>query len=380
MIPYGRQTIEEDDIEAVVRVLRSDWLTQGPAVAAFEEALAGYVGARFAVAFSSGTAALHAAYAAIGLGPGDEIVTSPNTFAATANAALFLGGRPVFGDVDPATGILDLAAAEAAITPRTRAIVPVSFAGHPMDNNGFRRLADRHGLVFIEDGCHALGARNHGRPVGSLAEMTVFSFHPVKSIATGEGGAVTTDSPERYRQLVQFRNHGVTKNPELLTRDEGPWYYEMQGLGPNYRITDIQCALGLSQLGKLERFVARRREIAARYGEALGDLAALALPRENPEMASAWHLYVIKLSDPWGDRRREVVTALAERGVGTQVHYLPVYRHPYYQANGWGAVRCPHAEDHYRRALSLPLFPGMTDEQLARVITAVRDVLGGDGL
>lgn len=371
-IPYGRQTIEEDDIQEVVNVLRSDWLTTGPMVERFEKALAETVGARFAVTFSSGTAALHGAYFAAGVGPGDEVITSPLTFAATANAAVFLGAKPVFADVQEDTGNLDPAHVRRLLTRRTKVLAPVDYAGHPADLDELRDIARDAGAVVVEDACHALGAVYRGRPVGSLADMTVFSFHPVKHITTGEGGAVTTDNPEFDERLRAFRNHGIIREAAQLTHEpEGPWYYEMQFLGYNYRLSDIASALGYSQLRKLRRFLARRREIAARYDELLRDLP-LRLPARRPYVDPAWHLYVIRLNDPL--RRRAVVDELHRRGVGVQVHYIPVYRHPFYRERTPGA-HCPNAERFYAGSISLPIYPGLSDAEVERVVRALRSLL-----
>ncbi|WP_264844815.1 UDP-4-amino-4,6-dideoxy-N-acetyl-beta-L-altrosamine transaminase [Caldinitratiruptor microaerophilus] len=374
MIPYGRQWIDEDDIEAVARALRSDWLTTGPEVEAFERDLAEYTGARYAVVFSSGTAALHGAYFAAGIGPGDAILTSPVTFAATANAARFLGADVVFADVDRNTVNLDPASARERLDRRVKAIVPVDFAGHPADMDAFRQLASDTGSVLISDACHSLGATYRGRPVGMLADMTVFSFHPVKGITTGEGGAVVTDDRVFYRRLVQFRNHGIERDPEFMADYHGPWYHEMQLLGFNYRLTDIQCALGRSQLAKLPRFLDRRREIAARYTEAFERIEGVTVPAVMPDVQPAWHLYVLRL-DPDLYDRRAVFEALRERGLGVQVHYIPVYWHPYYRSLGYARGLCPVAEDYYRRCISIPLYPALDESEVQYVIRSVRSVL-----
>lgn len=371
-IPYGRQTVEEDDIQAVIEVLRSDWLTTGPTVERFENALAERVGARFAVTFNSGTAALHAAYFAAGVGPGDEVVTSPLTFAATANAALYLGARPVFVDVQEDTGNLDPEQVRRVLTARTKVIAPVDFAGHPADLDELKEIAREAGAVLVEDACHALGAVYRGRPVGSIADMTVFSFHPVKHITTGEGGAVVTDNPTYYERLRLFRNHGITRDATRLTREsEGPWYYEMQVLGYNYRLSDIAAALGFSQLRKLDRFLQRRREIAARYDELLKGLP-LQTPVPRSDVVPAWHLYVVRLIEP--ERRRAVVEGLHRLGIGVQVHYIPVYRHPYYRKMSSG-VYCPVAERIYAASMSLPIYPQLSDADIERTVAALRALL-----
>jgi UDP-4-amino-4,6-dideoxy-N-acetyl-beta-L-altrosamine transaminase len=378
-LPYGRQWIDDDDVAAVTEVLRGEYLTTGPAVETFEAGIRSATGAPYAVALNSGTSALHAAYAATGLGPGDEIVTSPLTFAATANAALYLGADVRFADVDPATGNLDPELAEAAITPATRLVVPIDYAGHPADYDAFDRIADAHGVVTVADAAHSLGATYRGRPVGTLAGLSELSFHPVKPVTTAEGGAVTTANPEWAARARRFRTHGITRDPdEFETAGEGPWWYEQHDLGFNYRLTDLQSALGTSQLHRLEGFVARRREIAARWTQALADLDALILPTVEPDVAPGWHLYVVRVAgDP--ARRRPFFERLRELGLGVQVHYIPVYWHPYYRSRGWQSGACPKAEDFYRRAVSLPIFPRMTDadvdDAIARVRQAVADVL-----
>lgn len=369
-IPYAKQLVDEEDIAAVTGVLRSDWLTTGPMVARFEQALADCVRARYAVAFSSGTAALHAAYFTAGVAPGDEVITTPITFAATANAALYLGARPVFIDIAPNTFNIDPASVEAAINHRTKVIAPVNMTGLPAPVEEIMGIARKHGKIVVEDAAHALGATDQGQPVGARADMTVFSFHPVKHITCGEGGAVTTNNEEYYKKLTAFRSHGIVRDPALLKENHGPWYHEMHYLGYNYRLTDIQCALGFSQLKKLPYFLARRREIAARYNEAFAGSPHLITPPELPGTEPAWHLYVLRLA---GDQppRRELAERLYARGIGTQVHYQPVYRHPYYRNLGYPAGLCPNAEDYYRRALTIPLYPAMTDVDVERVIGAI---------
>ena len=381
-LPYARQWIEADDVEAVTEVLQSDWLTTGPALAGFERQFADRVGAAFAVAVSSGTAALHAACFAAGVGRGDEVITSPLTFVASANCALFLGARPVFADIDPKTYNISPAEIEKRITPQTKAIIPVHFTGQPCDIDPLHEIASQHNLVVIEDAAHALGAAYKGRPVGGLSDLTVFSFHPVKHITTGEGGMVTTNSEEIYRWLLLFRNHGIVRERELLVEDQGPWYYEVQDLGYNYRLTDIQAALGLSQLKKLERFLARRRQIAARYNEAFAALPEADIPCQAPYTDSAWHLYVLALRpDRLRKSRREIFEALRAENIGVNVHYLPVYRHPLYRWLGGPdsyslqGFYCPHAEELYERMITLPLFPAMIDRDVTDVITAVYKVI-----
>lgn len=373
-IPYGHQAIDEADVAAVAEALRSDYLTTGPQVPAFEEGLRRVTGAGHAVAVSSGTAALHAMYFAAGIGPGDEIVTSPLTFAATANAALYLGATVRFADVDPATGNLDPEAAEATIGPRTRAIVAVDYAGQPADYDRLREIADARGIHLLADAAHALGATYHGRPVGTLADASALSFHPVKPITTAEGGAIVTDDDQLGARAARFRTHGISHEPDELEGDEGPWYYEQHDLGYNYRLTDLQAALGRSQLRHLDAFLARRRAIAARYDEALANLAALELPAVAPDVEPGWHLYVVLVRD--ASHRRAFFERLRALGLGVQVHYIPVYRHPYYRRLGLAFETCPVAEDRYARSVSLPIFPGLTDERLDSVIERVRAAVG----
>ncbi len=366
-LPYGRQSIDEDDIAAVVEVLRSDFVTTGPAVRRFEQALCEYVGVHRAVAVSSGTSALHTAYFAAGLGEGDEIITSPLTFAATANAALYLGATVRFVDVEPATGTIDPDRIEEAITDRTRLIVPVDFAGHPADYDGVGRIARSHGLTVVADAAHSLGAVLRGRRVGTLADISIASFHPVKAITTAEGGAVLTDAAEFADRAERFRTHGIVRDPQMLQR-EGPWFNEMHDLGFNYRLSDVHCALGLSQLRKLDRFIARRRQIADLYTGALAGIEGLELPTVRDGVEPAWHLYVVRVVEP--SLRRPLVEALHGAGVGVQVHYIPVHYHQYYQKLGYRRDTCPIAEDFYARAMSLPMFPAMTDDDVHRVVDA----------
>ncbi|MHB8958911.1 MAG: UDP-4-amino-4,6-dideoxy-N-acetyl-beta-L-altrosamine transaminase [Candidatus Limnocylindrales bacterium] len=377
MLPYGRQSIDDDDIAAVVEALRSALLTTGPTVADFEAALAQATGAPFVATVSSGTAALHAAYRAVGIGPDDEVVVPALTFAATANAALYLGARPVFADVDRETGTLDPESAERVITHRTRAIVAVDYAGHPADYDALRDIASRRGLVLVDDAAHSLGATDRGRRIGELADVATLSFHPVKHITTGEGGAVLSRDPDVHRKAVEFRSHGIVREQVRLRRQEGSWYNEMQDLGFNYRLTDVQSALGISQLRKLPQFLERRRQIAAKYDRELSGLEAFRIPGRRDGVEPAWHLYVLRIDgDPAfrAQRRRVAFDALRERGLGVQVHYLPVYLHPYYQDMGYGPGLCPVAEEFYSQAISIPIFPAMTDPEADYVVEAVRDV------
>ena len=438
MIPYGRQTIDEDDIKAVVDVLRSDWLTTGPKVTEFEETFAQYVGAKHAVAVSSGTAALHVAMYAIGISPGDEVIVPPMTFAATANCVVFQGGTPVFADVDPDTLLLDSEQVEAKITLNTKAIIAVDYAGQPCDYDTLREIADRHDLVLVADACHALGAEYKGQKTGSLADLNIFSFHPVKHITTGEGGMITTDNAGLAERMRLFRTHGITRDPKCfssLTSHRGvgpygpeaelqppasdpPWFYEMVDLGYNYRMTDFQCALGISQLRKLPKFLERRREIAALYDEALEDIPGveplalrsdvlpaaqsvrrMAQSEDCPSTSSsdplpsadrlrpfaprsmlhapcsshAYHLYVIRIdSIVLGTDRATLFTNLRKKGIGVNVHYIPVHLHPFYREKFHTSPGlCPNAEAAYEQIISLPMFPGMTDLDIEAVIEAI---------
>jgi UDP-4-amino-4,6-dideoxy-N-acetyl-beta-L-altrosamine transaminase len=373
-IPYGRQLIEEDDVDAVARVLRADYLTTGPEVDAFEADLAAACGARHAVVVANGTAALHCAYAAAGLGPGDEVITSPLTFSATTNMVLALGGKPVFADIDSATLCLDPKQVERAITVNTRALAPVDFAGHPAALDAFMEMARHRDLVVVEDASHSIGGRLHGRPVGSLAHLTTFSFHPVKTITSGEGGAVLTDDDALARRARDFRNHGLVRDAERLGRHDGPWYYEIQSLGFNYRLTDIQCALGRSQLRKLDRFGARRRQIVARYREAFAGEPRLTLQQERSGTESVWHLFVVQI-----EARAAFVAALRKRGILPQVHYVAVNDMPLYRALGHRPEETPLAYAASQRIVSLPLYPAMTDADVERVIVAVREALAEVG-
>lgn len=374
MLPYGRQGLQEDDIAAVERVLRSDWLTTGPEVAAFEGELARVAGASHAVAVSSGTAALHAAMHALGVGPGDEVVVPALTFTATANAVLYCGGTPVFADVEPDTLLLDAADAERKVTKRTKAVVGVDYAGQPCDWDALRGVAERRRLRLVADACHALGGGYGGRPVGSLADLSCFSFHPVKHVTTGEGGAVTTDNADLAAKARVFRNHGITTDHRKRA-ERGDFAYDMVELGYNYRLTDLQCALGRSQLGKLPRFLEGRRRVARRYDGALaGGLAEPLAVR--PGGGHAYHLYVIQLAlERLRADRAQVFRALRAEGIGVNVHYIPVHLHPYYRERmGTKPGLAPVAEAAYQRILSLPMFPGMSDADADDVVAAVRKV------
>ncbi|HYM44927.1 MAG TPA: UDP-4-amino-4,6-dideoxy-N-acetyl-beta-L-altrosamine transaminase [Solirubrobacteraceae bacterium] len=376
-IPYGRQTIEDDDVAAVVEVLRGDWLTQGPNVRAFEEACAAACDAPHAVAFSSGTSALHAAAHVADLKPGDELMTSAITFAASANCGAYTGAKPTFADIDPGTWNVSASTVADTLTPRTRAVVPVHFAGLPAPIAEIRATVGE-GVTIIEDAAHAIGARTPEGPVGACrhSDMTAFSFHPVKTITSGEGGMVSTRSSELARRLREFRTHGIVKDPQRLRREDGGWYAEQQELGFNYRLTDLQSALGRSQLAKLERFIARRNEVAGRYRDLLGDIAELELaPAAPPGARHAYHLFVVRHREGTAARRR-LYDGLHERGILAQVHYLPVYRHPFYQDTyGYTEGQCPAAEAYYAGCLSLPCFPALTDAQQELIATAVRELV-----
>ena len=378
MIPYSTQWIDEEDIEAVVGVLRSDRITQGPLIEQFERAVATYAGVKFAVAFSSGTAALHAACVTAGVSQGDELITSPITFVASANCAVYVGATPVFADIDNQTLTLDWQSAAARITSKTKVLIPVDFAGRPSHLDEINALAKKHGLIVIEDAAHSLGAEYRGRRVGGLADMTILSFHPVKHITTGEGGMVLTNSTQFKDKLVMFRSHGITReSTKLMNEKEGDWYYEMQELGYNYRITDIQCALGLSQLRRIDSFVRRRREIATRYAEAFESIPGLTLPQEPADVRSSYHLYVLQLPiERLRGGRRTVFDALFARKIGVNVHYIPVHLQPFYQQRyGYRPGDFPSAESYYRRAISIPIYPRMTDEDVKYVTSSVIDVL-----
>ena len=374
MIPYSHQSIDEEDIKAVEDVLKSDWLTQGPKILEFENALASYCDAKYAVVFSNGTAALHAAYFASGLKRDDEFITSPLTFAATANAGLYLGAKPVFADVDE-NGNLDPKEVEKKIGKNTKMIAVVDYTGRPAKLDEFKKIARKNNLVLIEDACHALGAEYGGKKIGSVSDMTVFSFHPVKSITTGEGGAVLTNNEDYLKKLKLFRTHGITKeNLKFKKKNDGDWYYEMQELGFNYRMTDIQATLGISQLKKLNDFIRKRKKIAGKYKAALKSLSDyLILPVEDKIHFSAWHLYTIRLKNK--KRRLEVFEKLKKAGIGVQVHYIPVYYHPYYQKLGYKKGLCPKAEQFYESVISLPIFPLLKKQEQSFVIDSLKDIL-----
>lgn len=429
-IPYSRQWLDEEDIKEVVKVLKSDFITQGPKIPEFENKLSEYCGCKYAVVFNSGTSALHGAYFVLGLGKNDEFITSPITFVATANAGLYLGAKPVFVDVEADTGNIDASKIEKKITKKTKLIVPVHYAGHPVDLEKIYAIAKKYSLFVVEDACHALGAK-YRRPtylplphegggqgrgcqkseirmqnkdkkgedwikIGSCkySDMTVFSFHPVKHITTGEGGAVVTNNKEFYKKLIMFRNHGITKDKTQfknynnlhnysicnnLISHVADWYYEMQFLGYNYRLTDIQAALGISQLKKLDGFVERRREIVDVYNKAFKNNPYFDIPVEKDYAFSSYHLYAVKLKNKFKYKKKEIFSGLIERGIGIQVHYMPVYLQPFYQALGYRQGLCPVAEDFYQKEISLPVYPSLAEEDVKYVVDNILESFNSKG-
>lgn len=375
LLPYGKQWLDEADIEAVVQVLKGDFITQGPAIEAFERKVADYAGARYGVAFANGTAALHGACFAAAIGAGDEVITTPLTFLASSNCVLYQGGTPVFADINPQTYNIDPFDIENKLTADTKAVIAVDFSGQPAEMDLIMEIGKRNRLVVIEDAAHSIGAEYKERKIGSWADMTMFSFHPVKHVTTAEGGMIVTDNEEFYKKLVQFRSHGMTRDPRELTRNEGPWYYEMQSLGYNYRMTDMQAALGISQMDKLDQFIERRREIVTAYNREFEKIPGLILPKQHPDASSSWHLYVMRFnSEAFGFSRKEAFEALRGLNIGVNVHYMPVYLQPYYQELGYAEGICPHAEDYYKTAITLPLFPKMSEYDIQCVIDAVKKV------
>ncbi|MGO9138888.1 MAG: UDP-4-amino-4,6-dideoxy-N-acetyl-beta-L-altrosamine transaminase [Syntrophales bacterium] len=371
-IPYSTQWIEEDDILAVANALRSSNLTQGQLVEEFEKSVAQYCGAKYAVAVSSGTAALHIACLAAGISAGNEVITSANTFVASANCILYCGGKPVFADIEADTGIIDPIDIRRNITKRTKAIIPVHFAGQPADMEEISKIAKENNLKIIEDAAHAIGAKyrlKNGQDwikVGAClhSDMTILSFHAVKHITTGEGGMVITDQQDLYEKLIFLRSHGITRSIKYMKETEGPWYYEMHALGFNYRLTDIQCALGRSQLKKLDKFIVRRKEIAKLYDEAFSSMEQIDFIKEKQGFDSSRHLYVVLVEN----RRNVFNWLIAETSVGVNVHYIPVYFHPFYRRLGYERGLCPVAEEYYSRAISIPMFPKLSDEEVEYVI------------
>ena len=377
-IPYGRHWISDDDIESVVDVLESDWLTQGPKIEEFEKEISAYCGSNYAVVFNSGTSALHAAFSVLGLDKDDEFITTPNTFVATANAGLHTGIKPIFVDIEEDTGNLNASKVEERITERTRLIVPVHYSGHPVDMGKIYEIAERKNLYVIEDACHALGAKYKGYKTGgcNYSDMTVFSFHPVKHITTGEGGAVLTNNKDFYKKLLMSRSHGIEKR-SFINKPDGDWYYEMQSLGYNYRMTDIQAALGISQFRKLDKFIDRRKEISRLYDSEFRDNPWFDIPPVRSYASSSYHLYPIRFKDEFIQRKKEIFSRLKERGFGVQVHYIPVYWHPFYQKMGYKKGICPAAEDFYFKELSLPIYPAMNGEEQRYVIEGINTVMSG---
>lgn len=376
-IGYGHQYIDDDDIQAVVNVLKSDYLTCGPNVDKMEKALEDYIGVKHAVAVSNGTAALHCACIAAGIGPGDEVITTPITFAASANCVLYCGGTPVFADVDLDTYNIDPISIESKITNKTKAIIAVDFTGQAVKVKEIRDICDKHNLIFIEDAAHSIGTKYNGQKVGTLADMTCMSFHPVKTITSGEGGAVLTNDDKLYRQLVLAHTHGITHDEHLMEDAliEGPWYYEEIMLGYNYRITDFQAALLISQLNKIDLFIKRRKEIVEQYNSAFENLPGIIIQKEIDESDTCHHLYIIRLNYENIDcTRRVFFDAMRAEGIHCQIHYIPVYWFPYYQHLGYKKGACPNAEEIYNGIISIPLYPAMSDQDVNGVIKAVEKI------
>ena len=377
MIPYSHQFVDKDDTDSVKEAMLSDWLTQGPKIKEFEKSLADYCGTKYAVAVSNGTAALHASYFVAGIQEGDEVIMPPLTFAATANAAIWQRAKPVFVDVDE-TGNIKPDLIENKITQKTKGIVIVDYAGLPCDFVNIKKIAEKYKLVLIEDAAHSLGAEYGGVKIGGIADLTTLSFHPVKSITTGEGGAVLTNNKNYYEKLLLFRSHGITRNQNnFLNGYHGPWYHEMQELGLNYRLTDIQAALGISQLKKLDNFIRKREKIAAKYDKELKEIYGLTLPKLLfKDRKSSWHIYPIRVER---EKRRYVFEELQKSGIGVQVHYIPVYWHPYYQKLGYKRGSCPNAEKWYESEISIPIYPSLKKEEQEKVIKKLKEILKING-
>lgn len=376
-IGYGHQYIDDKDIQAVVDVLKSDYLTCGPKIEETEKKLCEITGAKHAVLVANGTAALHATMFATGISVGDEVITTPITFAASANCALYCGGKPVFADINKETYNIDPECIEKCITERTKAIVAVDFTGQVVEIERIRDICDKHGLIFIEDAAHSLGTKYNGKAVGSLADMTEFSFHPVKTCTAGEGGAITTNNDELYKRLILFRTHGITREQELMEKvSEGAWYYQQIALGYNYRMTDMQAALLFSQLHKLDMFAKRRKELVKRYNNAFSEMPEITIQKEIAESDTVRHLYILQFNlEMLKCGRKEIFDALQAEGVGVNVHYIPTYSFPYYQKLGYKMGTCPNAEKLYERIVSIPLFYGLTDEQQDKIVEAVQKVI-----
>ena len=376
---YGKQWIDDEDIKAVDDVLRSSYITCGPKVEALEMSLSEYTGAKYAVGVSNGTAALHCACIAAGISSGDEVITTPLTFAASANCILYCGGTPVFADINPATYNIDPKSIEEKITDKTRAVIAVDFTGQVVEIEEIRRICDKHGLIFIEDAAHSIGSKYNDVMVGNLADMTCFSFHPVKTITGGEGGAITTNNEDYYRKIVLAHAHGIVRDERMMEEapHEGLWYYEEVALGYNYRITDFQAALIISQMNKLERFINRRKEIVKRYNEEFSKIPELIVQEEIEESDTCRHLYIIRLNlDRLTCSRRQFFDALSYENIQCQVHYVPVYWFPYYKHLGYEEGLCPNAEEVYKGIMSIPLYPAMSDDDVNDVIHAIKKVVG----
>lgn len=377
-ISYGKQWVDEEDIGAVCEVLRGDYLTCGPKIREMEESLEKYTGAKYAVAVSNGTAALHCACIAAGIGPGDEVITTPITFAASANCILYCGATPVFADINPETYNIDPESIRKNITNKTKAVIAVDFTGQAVEVDKIRAICDEYKLVFIEDAAHSIGTKYNGKQVGSLADITTFSFHPVKTITGGEGGACLTNNEEYHKKLVLAHAHGITHDEKLMedSPHEGPWYYEEISLGYNYRITDFQAALIISQMGKLDKFAERRKEIVNKYNVAFKEIPEIIVQKEIPESDTCRHLYIIRLDlEKLSCTRREFFDAMSAENVQCQIHYVPVYWFPYYQHLGYKKGLCPNAEDVYNGIMSIPLYPRMTDQDVEDVIKAVEKLI-----
>lgn len=374
MLPYGQQWVDDEDIEAVIATLRSPYLTTGPTIGQFEATVASYVGAKYAVAFANGTAALHGACYAAGITAGDEVITTPITFAASANCAKYMGADVVFADIDKNTYNIDPVDVAKKITNRTKAIIPVDFTGQPCEIDAIMDIAREHQLVVIQDGAHSLGAEYKGTKIGSQADMTMFSFHPVKPVTTAEGGVIVTNSEQYYEKLKLFRSHGITQTP--YAAEQGEWYYEMVDLGYNYRMTDLQAALGISQMNKLDSFMQRRRQLATMYTELLKDVAGVRTPFQLADTSSGWHLYSVQIDAAMiGKSRKQIFEAMRAANIGVHVHYIPVYWFTYYEQLGYKKGLCPVAEQWYAQALTLPLYPKMTNEDVQDVVHSLRKVL-----
>ena len=375
-LAYSRQWIDEKDIQSVIKILNGDYLTTGPTVNLFEKKIAEYANAQYAVSFANGTAALHGACYAAGITEGDEVITTPITFAASANCVLYQGGTVVFADINPDTYNIEAENIKNLINNKTKAIIPVHFTGQPIDIGAIAKIAAEYNLVVIEDGAHALGAEFKGKKIGGLSTMTMFSFHPVKHITTGEGGIITTNDKSIYEKLLLFRSHGITRDKEKLRNGTESWYYEMQDLGYNYRMTDIQAALGISQLEKLNKFVVLRKHYAQMYNDGFENIQEVVTPYQREDCNSSWHLYILRIRlDRLSVDRNKIFQALQKENIGVNVHYIPVYLHPYYQGLGYKKGLCKEAEDFYRECITLPLFPAMTEADVEDVIQGVEKVI-----